>query len=210
MAERIFALLAGGKASRLGGVEKLNLSFGKRTLMDTILAKFVATGYFDRFVVLCGTKDPSDFKTEFNVDFLKDVVEDGGPLIALYSLLMNLSDSDAVFLHGGDMPFTEPRLALWLYDRLLEGYEVSLFRTPRGLEPLFAWYRASVKQQVERAVESGERRVISFFSEARVFAAGVEEADEICRVEKTLFNINSEEDYRKALYLAEFACEKES
>lgn len=178
--------------------------------MDVILDKFSNSGRFDRFVVLSGKKNPSDFVTTHEVEYVRDLVEDGGPLIALYSLMLQCSDDDVIFLHGGDMPFTSPELSSWLLDRLNEGYDVAIFKTSRGMEPLFAWYRASVKSQVEKAIEKGEKRVVSFFEDVKVFVADLTKTDNLCQPELFFFNVNTEEDYKKAVFLFENTCEEKS
>lgn len=205
---KIFALLAGGKASRLGGVEKLNLDFQGKSLIDLILEKYEKTGLFDRFVVLSGTKNPANFKTEKTPEFISDIVEDGGPLIGLYSLILNVSPDDLIFLHGGDMPFTSPEIMLELYRLLEKGYDVAVPKIERGYEPLFAWYRASVKTAVENAVSQGKRRVVSFYPEVKVIELDMEKLTKLCNPETFFLNINSEEDYRKAAFLLESICEK--
>jgi molybdopterin-guanine dinucleotide biosynthesis protein A len=205
---RIFALAGGGKASRLGGIEKLNLDFSGTTLLNLILSRYLKTGLFDRVVILSGLKDPSALKTTFEVEYVRDIVEDGGPLIGLYSLLLNVDEKDEIFLHGGDMPFTVPELMELLYERFQQGYDVSVPESSRGFEPLFAWYRASVKPAVEEAVSGGKRRVVAFFDKVRVYRLDPSELKKYCNPDLFFFNINTMEDYTKALFLRENLCEK--
>lgn len=207
---KIFAVTAGGKASRLGGIEKLNLDFSGKSLLDLILSRYLSLDFFDRVVVLSGTKDPSLFKTSYEVEFVADIVEEGGPLIALYSLLLEAGSNDEIFLHGGDMPFTSPELMYALYERLREGYDVVVPESSTGIEPLFGWYRAAVRPEVEKAVSGGKRRMVSFFDSVRVFYLKVPELKKYCNPDLFFFNINTEEDYKKALFLQESLCEKKN
>ncbi|MCX7832461.1 MAG: molybdenum cofactor guanylyltransferase [Actinobacteria bacterium] len=206
--KRVFALLAGGKASRLGGIEKLNLDFNGRTLIDHIIEKYLKTEFFDRFVVLSGSKKPEEFRTGYDLEFISDVVDDGGPLLALYSLLLNSSPEDHIFLHGGDMPFTEPEPMFYLYDRFKEGFDVVIPESNKGSEPLFAWYSAKTIDAVEKVVSMGKRRVVSFFPLISVREVRYDEITNLCNPDLFFFNINTEEDYRKALILLERFCEK--
>lgn len=206
--KKIFALLAGGKASRLGGIEKLNLDFNGKPLIDFIVEKYLKIGFFDRFVVLSGSKKPDEFRTGNDLEFVPDIVEDGGPLLALYSLLLNCSPNDQIFLHGGDMPFTEEEPMLYLYDRLKEGFDVVMPESNKGFEPLFAWYSAKITHEVEKVVSIGNRRVISFFPYVSVCKVKYNELPNLCNPEIFFFNVNTDEDYKKALILLEKFCEK--
>lgn|GEM_PF-4291229 len=205
---RILAVTAGGKASRLGGIEKLNLDFSGKSLLDHILSWYLSLNFFDRAVVLSGLKDHSLFKTSYQVEFVADIVEDGGPLIALYSLLLETGNKDEIFLHGGDMPFTSPELMNVLYEHFKEGYDVAVPESSSGVEPLFGWYRSTVKSEVEKVVGEGKKRMISFFETVKVFYLKVPELKKYCKPDLFFFNINTEEDYKKALFLLESICEK--
>lgn len=198
--KRTFALLAGGQATRLNGVEKLNLELNGKRIIELLMDRFGRSGFFDDFVVLSGSKPPNTFLPLplDNITFLRDLEPGAGPLGALYSLLLAHS-TEAVFLLGGDMPFATPELAVYLYRYVEQGYEAVV---PEG-EPLAGWYTPAVLPAVRRAFEAGRRRVISFFDEVKVREVSLTELDQVGDVKKCFFNINTGEDYEEAVRISQ-------
>lgn len=197
--QRIFALLGGGKASRLGHIEKLNLDFYGITLADLIIERFENTGWFSRLILLCGKKDPEVFSLKRNVDFVKDEIFNQGPIGGIYALLKNIRPEDAFFLHAGDMPFSSITLAGALKEKFEEGYDVVVAESKKGVEPLFGWYRGTVKSAVEKALSSGKRQIISFYDDVSVYIMPLSEVQEYSDPDTCFFNVNTEEDYGEAL-----------
>lgn len=198
--KRTFALLAGGQATRLNGIEKLNLELKGTRIIEMILSRFFESSFFDEFVVLVGSKSPDVFLplSVERVEFIEDIFPQAGPLGGLYSLFER-HDADAVFLLGGDMPFADPNLAIYLYRYVEQGYDVVV---PEG-EPLAGWYHSRVFPAVKKALEAGKRRVISFFDSVNVKQVGSDEIKNIVDLERCFFNINTQEDYEKAVRISQ-------
>jgi molybdopterin-guanine dinucleotide biosynthesis protein A len=99
------------------------------------------------------------------------------------------------------MPFSSVALARALKDKFEEGYDIAIAESSRGVEPLFGWYRGTVIQAVEKALSSGKRQIISFYEYVSVYIMPFSEVKKICNPETCFFNVNTEEDYKRALEL---------
>jgi molybdopterin-guanine dinucleotide biosynthesis protein A len=198
----VLAILAGGKATRLGGIEKVSLDIGGASPLARILATLGTLDVFDEVFVMTGSKDPEPFRRdteEFTsrtgkaVRFVKDLVPDAGPLAGLHAALLG-AGGRAVFLCAGDVPFPSCELCMTLKFQLDGGAEVALARSARGLEPLFAWYAPSVIEAVTAALERGERRVISFFPDVRVAILDEDDSARVADTDRAFINLNTPED----------------
>jgi len=198
----ILAILAGGKATRLGGIEKVSLDIGGASPLARILTTLGTLDVFDEVFVMTGSKDPEPFRRdteEFTsrtgkaVRFVKDLVPDAGPLAGLHAALLG-AGGRAVFLCAGDVPFPSRELCMTLKSQLDGGAEVALARSARGLEPLFAWYAPSVIEAVTAALERGERRVVSFFPDVRVAILDETDFPGIADADRSFINLNTPED----------------
>ena len=69
---------------------------------------------------------------------------------------------------------------------------MTILRTTDGLHPLFGWYRTDCIPVINDHIRRGENRVSGFFSEVNVSVIDV--SDDSFWM-KTLFNINTHQDY---------------
>lgn len=198
---KIFALLAGGKAKRLNEIEKLNLEFNGKSMMEIIVQKYFKSGFFDEFVLLSGRKQPGDFvfRLPIRLKVIEDAEYGAGPLSGLVSLLERLDSKDFVFLHAGDMPFSSPELTTYMFDNYSSEFEIIVPESKNGVEPLFGWYRASTATAARKALDAGNRKVVSFYPDCRVKVVDTFEVQQVCDPEICFFNINTPEDYEKAI-----------
>jgi molybdopterin-guanine dinucleotide biosynthesis protein A len=96
---------------------------------------------------------------------------------------------------AADMPFVEPDAI----HRLLElstGAQATVLRTQDGLHPLLGVYHRGCLPAIRAAIGRDHRRVTAFWDEVDVRVVDVEDDPFWSRC---LFNINSLEDYHRAL-----------
>jgi len=105
------AILAGGRATRLGGALKPLLVVGGQRIIDRQLA--ILRPLFDQLVLI--TNDPTPF-AGIDVRLIPDRQPGKGPLAGMDAALAHFRSSDAVLCLAGDMPFLNPALLQHLRD----------------------------------------------------------------------------------------------
>ena len=144
------AIIAGGLASRLGGVAKPFLAVGGRTIAERQLA--LLRPALARVLVVAN--DPAPW-APLGVEVVPDRFAKVGPLGGIHAALAAVDDCDAVVCVAGDLPFVAPALIAALRDRA-PGADAVAPRTAAGIEPLCARYARAVFPSVRRA--SARRR----------------------------------------------------
>ena len=111
---RSVAILAGGRAERLGGATKGLLEMGGRKIIDRQLA--VLTAVFEQVFLV--TNDPAIWSAlATGVRLVPDRSPGAGPLAGIDAALSALPPEDAAIVCvGGDMPFLEARSLITLRD----------------------------------------------------------------------------------------------
>jgi molybdopterin-guanine dinucleotide biosynthesis protein A len=129
-----------------------------------------------------------------------DLKENVGPLMGLYTGL-RASKTRENFVTAVDMPFFSPDLFKCLL-RYAAKYDAVVPRVGTYLEPLFALYSQRCLPPMEAALQKGRRRLVSFFGGLNI--RYVEEAE--LRLHDgeliSFLNINTDEDWARALELA--------
>jgi molybdopterin-guanine dinucleotide biosynthesis protein A len=95
-------VLAGGRAQRMGGVDKAALRLGGVSLLDRVL---LAARPVSRRLVVVGPARPTDVP---GVAFLSEPSPGGGPVPAVLAALDGLTGDDIVLLLAADLPFLAP------------------------------------------------------------------------------------------------------
>jgi molybdopterin-guanine dinucleotide biosynthesis protein A len=177
------AILAGGRARRLGGVNKGALDIGGAPIIDRQL-KTLAALTSDIFVV----GRPDAFWTERGLPVIEDEIADAGPLGGIYTALVH-SPADRTLVVGCDMPF----LAVDFLERLqaVTEADVVVARSARGIEPLCAVYSRACAGEIRARLDRGA-------NEASVLPAGVRVAEVAVDRPLVILNVNTPHDYERA------------
>jgi molybdopterin-guanine dinucleotide biosynthesis protein A len=142
------------------------------------------------------TNQPRPMK-DLNFRLVPDEVPGQGALYGLKTALQAACYDD-VLLVACDMPF----IALELVDHLrsLVGKaDVIIPRLDASYEPLLAVYRASTcLPAIDRSLEAGNARMISFFSDVKVLPIETEVIDRLDPQRLSFFNLNTPEDVLQA------------
>lgn len=144
-------ILAGGAASRLGGIDKMVLRVGEASLLDRVLA--AAEPLCSRLVVV-GPVRPT---TAPGVVFTTESTPGGGPVPAVLAGLAEAGGADKVFVLAADLPL--------LSTTALEQLVVALKETAAGAaaaacdngdpNPLLAVYRYEVLRSAAQRLRAG-------------------------------------------------------
>lgn len=191
-------IFAGGRATRLGGVNKALLDVGGSTIVERILATLSPLA--DERVLLTNDSALADIG---GVRLVYDPQPHAGVLAALAAGLTS-STGDVCLAVACDMPFVSRRL----FEHLLELHrttqaDVVIPRTAGFLEPMHAVYRRqTVLQAIQAALARGEQRMISYFGDVRVREVAEDEWKALEPTGSAFFNVNTPEDLDQARRLA--------
>jgi molybdopterin-guanine dinucleotide biosynthesis protein A len=191
-------IFAGGRASRLGGVNKALLEVGGSTIVARILA---ALGPLVGERVLL-TNDAALAELE-DVSLVFDPTPHAGVLPALAAGL-EAAAGELCLAVACDMPFISPGLFAQLLDvQSHADADVVIPRTAGFLEPMHAVYRRKpVLEAIRAALVRGDRRMISYFADVRVREVSDIEWRRADPSGTAFFNVNTPDDLAEARRIA--------
>jgi len=184
------AILAGGRARRLGGRDKSRILIGGRTILARQLD--VLQQVVPRIVIIANA--PEQF-ADAGVPVLPDAVPGSGSLGGIYTALADAGGP--VLVLAGDMPFvTAPFLA-----RVIEAGQEADIAIPRGddgYQPLCANYAPACAGPLRRRIERGALKVVDLLADVRVRELGPDEIAPFDPDGLLLLNVNTPDDVVRA------------
>jgi molybdopterin-guanine dinucleotide biosynthesis protein A len=184
-------VLAGGRSTRFGGVEKsLELVEGKRMICRAIDS---ICGAVDEVIISVRDERQRDILAPFvsSYMFVFDEAEGFGPIAGLRSAFKEAKGDYAVVV-ACDMPYVSTAAIELLFHRA-EGHDAAVPRHDNGLvEPLHAVYRrASMLDAIVASMNAGESRVSAALHRLNdVVYVPVEEIDRVSPDHNTFMNVN--------------------
>ncbi len=189
------AILAGGRARRLGGHPKPLLAVGGRRIIDRLLA--AARAAVDHVFIV--TNDPAGYES-LGVPVVTDVRPGAGALGGIYTALLR-SPARQTLVLAGDLPFVSPAFLRHLAARGRE-VDLAIARTRAGYEPLCASYSRACADPIRRLLDAGRFKAADVAGlEVRVLELGPAEL-EAFDPDVVFFNVNTPDDYARAVELA--------
>ena len=167
-AERITALiLAGGRATRLGGVDKRELVIEGRTIFESqvaVLAPRVAE------IVVSSPRAVAGYRT------VADALPDSGPLAGIAAGL-ETATTPWVLVVAGDMPYLAGAVIDLILGQVDAGLDAVGLRIGALPEPLFcALHRETAFAAVSRMLAAGNRKASRLLTDAGLRVAWIDEA----------------------------------
>jgi molybdopterin-guanine dinucleotide biosynthesis protein A len=186
------AILAGGRASRLGGRMKALLPLGEARIIDHQLA---ALGACAAPIVIVAN-DPEPFSA-LGVPVVADRIPGAG---AIGGLLTGIGETGApaTIVIACDLPFVTAAFLGALAGARGDS-DVVVPRTADGLHPLCACWSAAAMPVLERQIARGHLRIIDALDALRVREMGPGEVAQFDSDGTLLFNVNTPHDYTRAL-----------
>lgn len=177
------AILAGGQATRFGGVDKGALVVGTHSILERQLHELAQ---ISDDILLVGSRHVSG-----NVGFrvVADRRPDCGPLGGLETALAEARD-DIVLLVAGDMPFVTASLLAYLQE-LAETAQAVVPRTERGYHPLCAAYARSCLVAVAKRLASRRLSMVGLLEDLNVRAVEPNEIERFGSPDRLLANVNT-------------------
>lgn len=190
-------VLAGGRATRMGGGDKGLLSLAEGTLLDRVLDRLAPQV---TRIAINANGDPARFAA-FGLPVLADSIADHpGPLAGVLAGLdwANDQDADQIVTVAADTPFFPVDLAMRLHEASADmAHPLALAATP-GREgrldrhPTFGLWPAALANDLRTALQEGTRKVVTWTDrhDGR-YAVFHEKGD-------PFFNVNTPEDLAEA------------
>ncbi len=190
------AILAGGRARRLGGIDKSALTIGRVSIFERQLAAFERLA--DRIVVIGGGPDRLG---PGRVAVVPDRLPRAGALGGLYTALCE-AVTPYVLVVACDLPFVSARVVERLAALAGGTVDAVVPRTVDGMQPLCAVYARRLKNRVRRHIESGHLKVQDLLAAVRVRELGPDDIASLDPTGHSFFNVNTPGDLDQAVRLA--------
>lgn len=189
-----YAILAGGKASRLNGIDKSQLEVKGRTMLEHILEQLPE----DRMPYLSYNREPAEFlHLRRSVRLIKDQIEGIGPIGGLYTVLQTAAKDGFVRLLfvACDLPWYNKRITEVLLQDANEAADAVVIRTGDGrVHPLCGIYRISCLPILKQLLEEKCYKLQVLLDRVRTVYL---EAEQFGLQDDWFKNINTPEDYNE-------------
>ena len=175
-------ILAGGRATRLGGVAKHELVVGGETIFARqrrVLAPLVAE------ILVAAPRDVAGHRT------VRDVVAGAGPLAGIAAGLAAAATPWLLVL-AGDMPHVTPALIDALLARARPPVDAVCVRLGGLPEPLASVLHAGCRPAVERRLAAGRFKASGLYTDEGLAVAWLDDPDP-----RALVNVNEPRDLRE-------------
>lgn len=184
------AIIAGGQARRLGGIDKSRLVVQGRPIIvrQVEILQRLATP----IVVIA--EDAARF-ADLGLPVYPDVVPGAGALGGILTALESV-DADRVIVVAGDLPFLSVDALGHLAERALHA-DGAWVQTTRGIEPLLACYRRQARSGVRAAVEAREFKAADLGTRLNMAAVTESDLAPFGPVDRLLTNVNTPDDYAR-------------
>jgi molybdopterin-guanine dinucleotide biosynthesis protein A len=180
-------LLAGGRASRMGGRDKAFAAVGGEPIAVRTLRIF--RGLFPQ--VLVATNRPERFRA-LDVETVADVFPGCGPLAGVHAAMQRAAHPH-VFVAACDMPGLDADVIRFLLDRIGDADAV-VPRWDHDIEPLHAVYAVRLLPLVEETLRAGRHAMREFLPRVRVDYVAEDELKRIRGTARSMLNVNTPEE----------------
>jgi molybdopterin-guanine dinucleotide biosynthesis protein A len=184
-------ILAGGKGSRINKNKALIMLPDGKTLLHKCVRSLSAV--LAKIVIVTNQKE---LYLDYDARVVEDLVKNKGPLGGIYTGL-SCSTTHCNFVIGCDMPFPQPSLIeLLLQD--CDDYDVAIPETVGEVEPLFAVYSKNCLPVISDHLQKDDLKIRKIFEKLKVQIIREEKIQEVDPQHLSFFNINTNEDLKKA------------
>ena len=181
-------VLAGGKSTRFGGIDKAFVPIGGVPMVAKIIERLGKL--FDNIIVVTG--NPSKYKTLSRVKAVGDILKNHGPLGGIHSAMVN-SNAPFIFVVSCDMPFIDTGIILKQI-ALIKKFEAEAYviRVDSIIQPLHAIYCCSLADKLHKFISSSSDHSVMAF--LRKLNAGYLDIAGNPDVHRAFININIPQD----------------
>ena len=190
------AVLAGGAARRYGGRPKGLLEVGGRRILDRVVDAVAAVTGAPPLLVANAPDAPS---WRPDLETTPDARPGCGSLGGIYTAVA--AAPEPVLCVAWDMPFVPQALLRALVAGATSGgFDAFLPESGgrRGVEPLCAVYGPACRAAIERRLDAGDLKAISFHADVRVGILSLDRVRQFGDPDELFFNVNTPEDLAQA------------
>ena len=180
-------ILAGGRNSRMGGLDKAFLRVDGTTVFARTLD--LLRRCFPQVLVV--SNSPEKYAC-FSVEVTRDELRGVGPLGGLHAGLGRIRTPYA-FVTACDMPFLRTEPIRFLVS-CIRDQEAIVPCWDGDIEPLHALYAASLRPRIETAVAEGATALREFLPQVKAEYVAEEAMSEVAGAEESFRNVNTPED----------------
>ena len=186
-------VLAGGKSKRFGE-DKSQVKLGRKILIDYILSELI-----DEFnEILIVANDPIKHLPLNKIKKIKDFKKDLGPLGGIFTAMKWAKDNNKSYKwiasFPSDTPFFKKNILNNFFEKVNEKESELFFMTFNDKRHnIFGLWSTSLIDQLEKDLENGSRKVEKWANNI-----GVKTINMSFEKEDPFFNINTQEDLKKA------------
>ncbi len=180
-------ILAGGRASRMGGINKAFIEVGGERLVDRTMRIYRS---FFREIIL-STNSPLEY-LEFDARIVTDIHRGKGPLGGIHAGLLH-ANCEQVFVSACDMPYLSEGFIRHMIAQA-KGYDLVVPVTANGFESLHAIYSRKCLPVIESQIERGELKVSLLFRKFKTREIPVEEIRRFDPEGRLFCNLNRPDD----------------
>lgn len=185
------AILVGGQARRLGGIDKSALLVGADSIFNRQLSLLRE---MTPHILIVGAERPQVQPPGATV--VRDRVAGAGALGGLYTALVD-APTEQVLVIACDMPFVTAPFLAHLAERG-EGVDALVPRDDRGRHPLCASYDRRIAGHLRTRIDRGELRIGDALAGLDVHELSPDELASFDPDGRLLLNINTPADYERA------------
>lgn len=160
-------IMAGGKSSRMGGIDKGLMFVDHRRMVELILEK--VKPYFADIKIVSNNPD---YQT-CGLAVLPDLVKDIGPAGGICTALRDCS-TKRLFVLSCDMPFVTTEAMAFLL-MAAEGYDITLPSHHDKIEPLFSVISKSCEVLWEKSIQQGVYKLQDIMANFNTLRLAVDE-----------------------------------
>ena len=186
-------VLCGGQSSRMGYKNKCFFKLGDLSFIEIITDKL--STIFDKILLV--TKDPKKY-IPLGYKVVKDLFKESSSLTGIHAGLI-YSTTRYNFVVGCDTPLIKLELIKYLVSTIDSNYQVVVPKVKGYFEPLCAIYSKDCIPIIEEMLRKKSFKISKLFSEVNIRIVGDSLLKKYDPSLHSFFNINTEEDYKKAL-----------
>jgi len=194
-------VLAGGRSTRFGDRDKAVADLAGTPMIRRVVDRL--EGVVDRVVINCRGDQREAIGDAMAgyplaVEFAIDETPDLGPMAGIRNGL-RATESEYAFVVACDMPFVDPDLVAFLFDRV-EGHGAAVPRVGgEWFQTTQAVYRAdAMAEACDRALERGDRKIIEPLFELDYVVLEEAELEEHASL-SSFDNVNTREEFAEAV-----------
>ncbi len=180
-------ILAGGRAGRMGGINKAFIEIGGERLIDRTMR--IYRSLFREIII--STNAPLEY-LEFDARIVTDIHRGKGPLGGIHAGLLHATCGQA-FVSACDMPYLSEDFIRHMITQA-RGYDLAVPVTADGHEALHAVYSRACLPVIESQIERGELKVSLLFRKFRTREIPPDEVRRFDPEGRLFANLNRPED----------------